>query len=60
MFTGHKTITALDSTPSLVLAGFEDGVVKAYDLRSSTKAQAVLNYTCHDKWVSQVKTNPVS
>jgi hypothetical protein len=46
-------ITALDTTPEFVLAGMEDGDVRVYDLRrSSTKAQAVMTFDCHEKWVS--------
>lgn len=53
----------MDSTSSYVLAGMEDGVVRVFDLRtsaSSTKSQAVLSFECHEKWVSQVRTNPQS
>ena len=37
----------------------EDGAVKVFDLRkSATKAQAVMSFDCHDKWVAQIKVNP--
>jgi WD40 repeat protein len=52
-------ITALDTNPEFVLAGMEDGAVRVYDLRrSSTKAQAVMTFDAHEKWVSQVQVNP--
>jgi WD40 repeat protein len=43
-----------------VFGGFEDGVVRIYDLRksaTSSKSSAVMTYVCHDKWVSQIKAN---
>lgn len=59
IFTNHKTVTAIDSTSSYVLAGMEDGVVKVFDLRTqATKAQSVMMFDCHQKFVSQVKCNP--
>ena len=61
VFTNHKTITCLDSTSSFVFGGFEDGVVRVFDLRkssSSARSSAVQTYVAHDKWVSQIRTNP--
>jgi len=41
------------------LAGLEDGSVRCFDLRlSSMKSQAVITFECHDRLVSQVRTNP--
>lgn len=61
VFTNHKTITCLDSTSQYVFGGFEDGVVRVFDLRkssSSTRSSAVQTYVAHDKWLSQIKCNP--
>jgi WD40 repeat protein len=59
IFTQHKTMTAVDTSAMMVLAGMEDGIVKVFDLRSqSTKAQSVMEFSAHQKWVSQVKCNP--
>lgn len=58
IFTNHKVVTAMDSTSDFVLTGQEDGVVKIYDLRKQNKAQAVQQYKCHERRVSQVKINP--
>ena len=61
IFLNHKTATAIDSTSEYVLAGMEDGIVKVFDLRQqATKAQSVIVYECHQKWVSQVKCHPQS
>jgi WD40 repeat protein len=59
IFTNHKTVTTLDSTSSLVLAGLEDGQVKVYDLRvQATKGQSVMSFESHSRFVSQVRCNP--
>jgi WD40 repeat protein len=61
IFTQHKTMTAVDTSGMMVLAGMEDGLIKVFDLRSqSTKAQSVMEFAAHQKWVSQVKCNPQS
>ena len=54
-------MTAVDTSGMMVLAGMEDGFVKVFDLRnSSTKSQSVMEFSAHQKWVSQVKCNPQS
>lgn len=64
IFTNHKVVTALDSTVNqgtpVVLCGHEDGVVKLFDLRSSSKSfktGAQKSFNCHDRLVTQVKIN---
>lgn len=44
-----------------MFGGFEDGVVRVFDLRmssSSTRSTAVHTYVAHEKWLSQIKCNP--
>ena len=60
IFTHHKIITAMDATSDFVVAGQEDGVVKIYDLRKQNKAQALQQYQCHERRVSQVRINPAA
>jgi WD40 repeat protein len=51
----------MDNTPSHLITGQEDGVVKVYDFRRTSGAKSVAALTfdsCHERWISQVRVNP--
>ena len=59
IFTNHKVVTCIDSVAKnqVILGGHEDGIVKLYDLRSSSVKQHKV-FESSTAYTSQVKICP--
>jgi WD40 repeat protein len=55
-FTRDSVVTSVDSTGSLILSSYEDGQIRLWDKRTSSKPSST--FKAHSKWASSVRFNP--
>jgi WD40 repeat protein len=54
--TRDSIVTSVDSTDSLILSSHEDGQIRLWDKRTSSKPTTT--FKAHSKWASSVRFNP--
>jgi WD40 repeat protein len=55
-YTRDSVVTSIDSTDSLILSSHEDGQIRLWDKRTSSKP--VSTFKAHSKWASAARFNP--